>query len=114
MNVARLNPDDLFLMSNLTPKHTGLPYVVWISISPGADDDVSVWVSRDAKAVATEMVRVAIQPNVRVLNGKLSASDLNLLQKWVELNRDVLIRHWACDITFSENAIDAIRPIEPK
>ena len=57
------------------------------------------------------MVCVVIQPNVRVVEGKMTASDLALLKKWVELNRDVLCRYWDGDILYTEEAIDAIRPI---
>lgn len=75
--------DTLFLMSNLKPTDTGLPFVVWISVAPhdNAGHDVSVWVSRSVKVVPSEMVRVAIRPDVRVVDGDLSGSDLSVLRK---------------------------------
>jgi hypothetical protein len=36
---------------------------------------------------------------------------LGLLQKWVELNRDVLIRYRDGDIEYMEDAIAALKPL---
>lgn len=40
-----------FELANLFPKHTGLPFVVWISARGGARHDVRVKVSRGAEAL---------------------------------------------------------------
>ncbi len=101
----------LFEMANLFSKHTGLPFVVWISYRGGAQHDVRVKVSHGPKALPSEMVSVAIRPSVRVVGGKMSASDLALLAKWVELNHDVLVKYWDGEID-TKDAMDAIRPIE--
>lgn len=111
--MARVQDYDPFLMSNLGFKQTGLPFVVWISLRGNARHDVRVWVSRRPRAFASEMVSVAIRPDVRVVEGEMNAGDLALLKKWVELNHDVLVRHWDGDLYSSKDAIDAIRPIEP-
>src|SRR4051794_41065685 len=89
--------DLLFEMANLSPKRTGLPFVVWISPRGNARHDVRVKVSAGPRAVPSEMVSVAIRPQVRVIEGEMKASDLALLRQWVELNRDVLIRYWEGD-----------------
>jgi len=57
------------------------------------------------------MVSVAIRPSVHVVEGKMSAGDLKLLSRWVEVNRDVLIRYWDGDIESTKDAINLIRPI---
>jgi hypothetical protein len=101
----------LFEIANLVQRDTGLPFVVWISTKGNARHDVCVKVSRGPKAVPSEMVSVAIRPNVHVVEGKMSASDLKLLSRWVELNRDVLVRYWAGDIESTKDAINLIRPI---
>lgn len=49
-----------FEMSNLFPKHTGLPFTVWISVKGGARHDVRVKVSRTPKATPQNMISVAI------------------------------------------------------
>jgi hypothetical protein len=101
----------LFEMANLVQRDTGLPFVVWISPEGNARHEVRVKVSRSPKAVPSEMVSVAIRPNVHVVEGKISASDLKLLSRWVELNRDVLVRYWDGDIESTKEAINLIRPI---
>lgn len=99
----------LFEVANLFPKHTGLPFVVWISYCGGAQHDVRVKVSPGPKALPFELSSVAIRPNV--VEGSLSGSDLALLSRWVDLNGDVLIRYWDGEID-TKDALDAICAIE--
>ncbi|SPF40371.1 conserved hypothetical protein [Candidatus Sulfopaludibacter sp. SbA4] len=56
------------------------------------------------------MVSVAIRPNIRVVEGKMTGSDLALLTQWIELNRDVLVRYWDGDID-TKDAIDALQRV---
>jgi hypothetical protein len=109
--VAEPDSEGLFEMANLFSKHTGLPFVVWISYKGGAQHDVRVKVSPGPKTLPSQMTSVAIRPNVHVVEGKMSASHLALLATWVALNHDVLIRYWDGDID-TKDAIDAIRPIK--
>jgi hypothetical protein len=51
------------------------------------------------------------RPSVRVNRGRLGPGDLELLAKWIELNGDVLINYWNSEIEYTEDAINAIRPI---
>ena len=98
-----------FEIANLFPKHTGLPFVVWISYKGGAQHDVRVKAWPGPQAVPSQMAWVAIRPSVRLVEGKMSANDLALLAKWVELNRDVLVNYWEGDMD-TKDAIEAIRP----
>ncbi len=41
----------------------------------------------------------------------MDAGDLALLTKWIELNRDVLVKYWHGDID-TKDAIDEIRPVQ--
>jgi hypothetical protein len=109
--VDALADEGLFEMANLSPKRTGLPFVVWISPKAGASHDVRVKVSRSPKVHGSELVSVAIRPDVHVIGGNMSAPDLALLRKWVELNRDVLIKYWDGDIEYTEDAIAALKPV---
>src|SRR5213080_1540672 len=104
---TRDDSDALFEMANLVGKRTGLPFVVWISPRGNARHDVRVKVSGHARAIPSEMVSVAIRPNVHVMEGELSGTELALLRRWVELNRDVLLRYWDGDIDSTEDAINA-------
>jgi hypothetical protein len=110
------NRDDseaLFEMANLFSKHTGLPFVVWISYKGGARHDARVKVSPGPKVLPSEMVSVAIRPHIRVVEGSLDASDLSLLSRWIELNHDILLKYWEGDID-TKDAIEAMRPIHPE
>ena len=101
---------DLFEMANLSPKTTGLHFVVWISVQGNAKHDVRVKVSKGLKMIPAELVSVAIRPDVRVVAGEMSASDLALLTKWVETNREVLIQYWDSEIG-TEDAIAALKTL---
>jgi hypothetical protein len=108
---ARHDAEAPFEMANLFPKHTGLPFVVWISYKGGAQHDVRVKVSPGPKAHPSEMVSVAIRPSAQVVEGKMKAADFALLAKWIHLNHDVLVKYWDGDID-TKDAVEAIRPIE--
>ena len=86
-------PVDFYLLSNLAPKHTGLPFVVWIANKGEARHDIRVYASRSLKVGRSGLTAVAICPDVRVVRGRLSADHFAVLRQWIELNRDVLIRH---------------------
>jgi hypothetical protein len=103
----------LFQMANLRPERTGLPFVVFISQRGGARHDVRIKIAHSAKLRPSEMVTVALRPAVRVVRGKLDASNLALLKRWIELNREVLIKYWDGDIEYTEDAIAALQPIDP-
>jgi hypothetical protein len=80
--------------------------VVWISPKAGAAHDVLVKVSQGPKVVPEELISVAIRPGVRVVvGGSMSAHDLALLNEWVELNRDVIVKYWDGEIEYTEDAI---------
>src|SRR5205814_3176275 len=83
----------LFDMANLRPERTGLPFVVFISQKGGARHDVRVKVAHGAKVRPSEMTTVAIRPSVRVVRGRLDPPDLARLSRWIELNREILVKY---------------------
>lgn len=102
----------LFEMANLSPKRTGLPFVVWISPRAGAPHDVRVKVSREPKVHPSDLISVTVRPGVQVAaGGKLSPYELDLLREWIDLNRDVIVRYWDGEIEYAEDAIAALQPI---
>ncbi len=100
-----------FEMANLRPERTGLPFIVFISQKGGARHDVRIKVARAARVRSSEMITVAIRPSVRVVRGRLDAHDLDLLTQWIDLNRDALIDYWNGIIEYTEDAMNAIKPI---
>lgn len=104
--------EGLFEMANLSPKRTGLPFVVWISPKAGATHGVRVKVSKGPKVKPAELISVAIRPHVQVVGGgNMTAHDLALLKKWVELNQDVIVKYWDGEIEYTEDAIASLKPI---
>jgi hypothetical protein len=107
---------DPFMWSSIWPEHTGLPLYVWIAgFWPWTRMSAPrVKVARSRKTRWADLVLVAIHPAVRVVGrrGTLRASELALLRTWVELNRDVLMRHWEGDLGSSKDALNALRPIQ--
>ena len=86
--------------------------MVWISQRAGAPHDVRVKVSKGPKVHPAEWISVGIRPDVHVVGGgKMSAQDLGLLKKWVELNYDVLVKYWDGEISYTEDAIAALKPV---
>jgi hypothetical protein len=85
--------------------------VYWISVKGGAQHDVRIKVSRGPKATPSEMSSVAIRPAVEVREGHLDSSDLELLKRWVELNRETILKYWESEID-TQDAVNALRPIE--
>jgi hypothetical protein len=111
--LAAPDGESLFEMANLSPKRTGLPFVVWISPRAGAPHDVRVKVSKGPKVHPSELISVTVRPDVHVVGaGEMSARDLAMLQKWIELNRDVIIKYWDGEIEYTEDAIAELKPIQ--
>jgi hypothetical protein len=98
-------------MANLRPERTGLPFIVFISQKGGARHDVRIKIARAARVRPSEMITVAILPSARVVRGRLPPHDLDLLTQWIDLNRDTLIDYWNGIIEYTEDAINAIKPI---
>ncbi|HTW68212.1 MAG TPA: hypothetical protein VME17_26535 [Bryobacteraceae bacterium] len=110
--VSRPESEGLFELANLSPKRTGLPFVVWISPKAGAPHDVRVKISKGPKVNPAELISVAIPPDVHVVGGgEMSAPDLALLRKWLALNQDVIIKYWEGEIEYTEDAISALKPV---
>lgn len=103
---------DFYLMSNLSPRLTGLPFVVWISPRGGARHDVRVKVSPGPKAQPGEFVTVSVRPGVEIVDGELPPGGLRLLRRWIELNREVLVKFWEGEIEYTEDALQQLRPVD--
>lgn len=101
--------EDFFLMANVHPKRTGLPFAVYISEKQGRHD-VRVKVAAGPKA--TQFVAsVALRPKIEIAEGDLTTQDFELVRRWIELNRDVIIGYWNRDIEDTVDAIAALKPL---
>lgn len=96
--------DNLDLMTELSPRSTGLPMVVWASPSYGAEHDVQIMVAQHhgEQINPGELAIVALLPELSLVAGELSATDLQLVAEWFELNRDALVDYWSMAIDGAE------------
>lgn len=100
-----------FDMANLRPERTGLPFVVFISQKGGAQHDVQVKLARAAKVRPSEMITVAVRPAPRLIGSTMTEQEFDLVRRWIELNRNILIDYWEGKIEYTEDALNAIQPI---
>lgn len=111
MDAGALTDDEgLFEMVNIRPELSGLPFIVWISEKGGAWHDVRVKVSPGPK-VRDFAATVSVRPVIEVVAGELSARDLKLVQAWIELNRDTIIKYWNGDILYTDEALAALKAL---
>jgi hypothetical protein len=100
-----------FDMANLRPERTGLPFVVFISQKGGARHDLRVKLSRAPRVRPSEMITVAVRPVPRIVQGRMSGQEFELVRRWIELNEPILIDYWNGVIEYTEDVLAALRPI---
>ena len=106
-----------YFMAYLAPRSTGLPFVVFISPKAGAHHDARVRIARTHKVRGfSELLSIAIHPTIRVIhNGcgpSITQQELDLLTRWIELNRDPLLQHWDGAMPSTEDVLRALKPIK--
>lgn len=109
VTTAQDQDEDLYLMSNVQPEESGLPFVVYISEKQG-HHDVRVKVAAGPKAPPF-VASVSLRPNVEVVAGELSNRELDLVRRWIDLNRDVIIAHWDGKMPSSRAVLNALKPL---
>src|SRR5579864_2209932 len=93
---ATADSDDIFFMTNLSPRMTGLPMAVWISPRGNARHDVRIKVnmSHGSQTSIDNTAVVAVQPRPRVIVGHLSSADQRAVVDWIKPNCDAIISYW--------------------
>ena len=84
---------------------------MFISQRDAARHDVRVKVASGSKVNTAEMGTYALRPFRHVGGLALAAVDEARLKDWVLRNLDVLINHWDSRIPFTEDALEALRPV---
>ncbi|HEX5452694.1 MAG TPA: hypothetical protein VFX06_02780 [Stellaceae bacterium] len=100
-----------FEVANLRPERMGLPFVVFISQKGGARHDVRINLARHPRVRVSETITVALRPEPRVIRGQLSSAEFDLVRQWPVLNADTLVRYWDGEIEYTEDAIEALKPL---
>ncbi|MDZ4760346.1 MAG: hypothetical protein SGJ21_04680 [Alphaproteobacteria bacterium] len=104
---AAIGHDDLFLIANVHPRRSGLPFVVYILEKQGRHD-VRVKVAAGAKAPPF-IASLSVRPEAAIVAGDLSGRDFDLARRWIELNRDVIIGYWDRTIEDTADALNALQ-----
>jgi hypothetical protein len=98
--------DDLDLMTNLYPRTTGLPMVIWVGPRYGPagqarglkahrhDVRLKAMQHHGNRMDPGDLAVVGLRPNVHAVAGQLSAADLDEIRRWVDLNWDAILAHW--------------------
>src|SRR3954453_11384691 len=89
-----MNDDDLFFVTSLGSKCTGLPFLVCVrSINFGATgNELPIWIGSHT-LLPSEMTHLTFGSEVRLIKGSISDNNLNELRSWVALNLKVLQEH---------------------
>ena len=92
--------DDIFFMTNLSPRMTGLPMAVWVSPRGNARHDVRIKVNttHGNRMTIEDTAVVAVRPAPRVVAGRLTQEDRRLVADWVRLNYEAIIGYWGNEL----------------
>lgn len=87
-------------MANLRPKNTGLTCFVWVDeMGEYRKDKHSIPRIILAKDNPKNFIAsVSIDKNPDVLSGNVKEVELTSIKEWINLNFDLLIKHWKGDI----------------
>jgi hypothetical protein len=88
--------EELFLMTNLYPATTGLPMVIWVGPSYGAQHDIriKVMMTHGTRMDPGNLAVVAVRPTPHVVAGQLAPADERAVAQWIALNENAIIDHW--------------------
>jgi hypothetical protein len=104
--------DEMFDMTNLSSRRTGLEGIVYTSTAQGQHGPRIKWYpgrpGRDAPCLV-----VTLEFPARAINQGLAARDVRRMRAallaWVELNRDALLSYWNDGLGWTEEEHDAFR-----
>jgi hypothetical protein len=92
-----LTDDELFFMVNLRGRTSGLPMNVWIGPRGRARHAARIKVQMDHREQfdVDNLAVVSVEDRLpRVIEGQLDAADLDLVRRYIVLNRAAILDHW--------------------
>jgi hypothetical protein len=91
-----IDSEDIFQMTNLSPRMTGLPMSVWVSPRGNARHDarVKVNMAHGNNMSVDNTAVVAVRPSPRVVAGRLTSEDERAVANWITLNSASIIAYW--------------------
>lgn len=110
----RLKPiiiENMFEMSNLSPKQTNLPTIVWVSVKGNAKHSPRVKVvTSPGRYKEDDTATVTISDNPELVDGKIDNKYLKPAKEWIILNKDVLIDYWNYKL-FTDELIERLKKL---
>jgi len=93
---ASSDTEDIFHMTNLPPRLTGLPMSIWVRPRGNARHDVRIKVNMShGRQMSIDNTAVAaIRPEPQVLAGRLNSEDARLVAEWIKLNAEAVVGYW--------------------
>src|SRR5215469_2665502 len=103
---------DLFTMTNLYPRRTGLPMTVWVSPRGKARHAarIKVNMTHGPRMTIGNTAVVRLRPVPRVIAGELSAADRQAIFQWIAMNEAALLEHWN-GVIDGGDLIERLRPL---
>ena len=107
--------DELYEMSNLYPRTTGLPMTVWVGPRGNARHDVRIKVNqtRGNQMNIDNTAVVGVRPAPHLVAGRLSSDDERLVSEWIRINEATIIAYWDGSIDTAE-LIQNLKPLPPR
>jgi hypothetical protein len=97
MTVATLHSDELFTMVNVRGRSSGLPMNIWIGPRGHARHAARIKAQMDHRQ-QFDLERLAVvsieDDPPRLVEGDLDAADLELVRRYIVLNREAILDHW--------------------
>lgn len=113
MKLTVTKKEDIWAMSNLNPKRTNLPVIIWADHS-GVDRAVShrnsprIKISKDAVSIS---ISIEEHPRIIAQSGAISKTDMRDLQQGIEYvarNWDIFLKHYQdTDFSFDDDDLKA-------
>lgn len=104
VKIIQTPTEDLFEFSNLIQADAGLPMIVWVSVKlHSAGARVKVQKDDSTRINPNNTFSVSISDEPRIVAGEYNDNkNLELLCKWIKLNKDVLLNYWNFEISTKE------------
>lgn len=115
MSVAATE-EELYTMVNLRGRSTGLPMNIWIGPRGHARHAARIKVQMDhrAKFDLENLAVISVETDLpEILEGELSANDLEFVSRYIALNREAILDHWN-ETTDGVELANALKPLPEK
>jgi hypothetical protein len=89
--------DELFLMVNVRGRSSGLPMNIWIGPRGHARHAARIEVQMDHRQQfdSDQLAVVSVEDDPpQVVEGRVDAADLDLVRRYVALNKPAILDHW--------------------